>query len=254
MNIPEITADLDRFLGDSKDGTDTTLNDNSVDASTIGGLQAVQSFLHTEMIAVEGRILANEQNIERLQNVIEEVKGIIEKLEEVIANDFPEVREQLEGGIEDIAELIKLIEEIKKRAIEECGYDPLFFNEILEQMNFNKEETELLLQKLEEEYTSFGNHLQSLNELSTDLNDKIAIIEAQNSSLAVQMNEITSLMASIDQQMKESEEQKQVEELKKQEELAEQEEEEKKQEEEEERKPDVPDQEEEIEIIVEERK
>ena len=162
-----------------------------------------------------------------------------------------------------------MIEEIKKRAIEESGYDPLFFNEILEQMNFNKEETELLLQKLEEEYTSFGNHLQSLNELSTDLNDKIAIIEAQNSSLAVQMNEITSLMASIDQQMKESEEQKQVEELEKQEELVEQEEEERKQdeeeekkkEEEEERKPDEeeekkqdePAQEEELEIIVEER-
>lgn len=211
MSELEITAMNERMDEWTKSSNETHMTDSAidyqVDRSTIDGLQAFQSSLQAEISAIDSTIAANEQKISNLENAITELESLISALENLIEHDFQAVKMQSEHKLEEILNIIKLIEEIKDRAIEECDYDLLFFTGILAQMDFNKQVTENLLQKLEEDQVQAEDQIQKLLDQVIALNDSITSIQSENISLAGQISGLTNLIASIDQLIKDLAEQ-----------------------------------------------
>ena len=208
-NMAQLTTDLNEAQM-----TDST-TDYQGDMSTIEGLQALQSSLRAEISGIESTIAANEQEILDLENAITEVESLLSDLENLIEYDFQAVKEQTEQKLEEILELIKLIEEIKDRVLEECDYDPQFFTDILAQMDFNKQVTEKTLQHLEEEHTRATDQIQQITDQVTGMNERITSIQSENESLAGQIIDITNTIASIDQQINDLAEQIRLEEERK---------------------------------------
>lgn len=199
----EITAMNERMDEWEKSSNEIQIPDsggeNQIDSSIIEGLQALQSALQAEISAIKSTITANEQRISDLENAITELESLISAIENVIENDFQAVKLQVDQKLEEILELIQYIEEIKDRAIEECNYDPQFFSEKLAQMDFNKQVTENLLQKLEEEQAQLTEQIEKFSAQVTAMNDSITSIQSENESLAGQISGLMNQIASIDQ-------------------------------------------------------
>ncbi|MFO1444351.1 hypothetical protein KDN24_14320 [Bacillus sp. Bva_UNVM-123] len=199
----EITEMNERMEELEKSSNETHIPDssgeNQIDSSTIEGLRALQSALQAEISAIESTITANEQRISDLENAITELESLISAIENVIENDIQAVKMQVDQKLEEILELIQYIEEIKDRAMEECNYDPLFFSERLAQMDFNKQVTENLLQKLEEEHAQLTEQIQKFSDQVTAMKVSITSIQSENESLAGQISGLMNQIASIDQ-------------------------------------------------------
>ncbi|MBS4190151.1 hypothetical protein KHA94_08025 [Bacillus sp. FJAT-49705] len=201
LDISTMNEKLDALNEEKADEEGATPPDFQADTSTIEGLQALQSQLQSEIIAIQNTIAANEQQIAALQEIITEVQELITKLEEIVSTVFPEAKEQAQLKLDEMIEIIQIIEEIKDRAIQECKFDPEFFNNILEQMNMYKAKTEELILKLDEELVKTEELIQEMNEKATELNDNIEALQTENEGLLAKIVEIESQIAAIDQQI-----------------------------------------------------
>ncbi|TCJ06252.1 hypothetical protein [Cytobacillus praedii] len=172
------------------------------DTTTIEGLQAQQESLRAEIAAIQLTIVENEQKVSDLGVLISEIQEMQTKLQDILTNEFPKGEEKAQENLKKIEETLEFIKGIVKLAIEQCNYDPEFFELILLQIEGFKEELTLFIEEFAKAKTLTEEQIELLTAKIEEANKAIEALQQQNTDLLAKITELESAIAAIDQQIK----------------------------------------------------
>ncbi|MED3549367.1 hypothetical protein [Cytobacillus praedii] len=174
----------------------------SFDTTTIEGLQAQQESLRAEIAAIQLTIEENNQKVTDLGVLISEIQEMQTKLQDILANEFPKGEAKAQENLKKIEDTLEFIKGIVKLAIEQCKYDPEFFELILLQIEGFKEELTLFIEEFAEAKTLTEEQIEQLSAKIEEVNKAIEALRQQNTDLLAKITELESTIAAIDQQIK----------------------------------------------------
>ncbi len=174
----------------------------SFDTTTIEGLQAQQESLRGEIAAIQLTIAENNQKVTDLGVLISEIQEMQTKLQDILANEFPKGEAKAQENLKKIEDTLEFIKGIVKLAIEQCKYDPEFFELILLQIEGFKEELTLFIEEFAEAKTLTEEQIEQLSAKIEEVNKAIEALRQQNTDLLAKITELESTIAAIDQQIK----------------------------------------------------
>ncbi|WP_419393292.1 hypothetical protein [Cytobacillus praedii] len=174
----------------------------SFDTTTIEGLQAQQESLRAEIAAIQLTIAENNQKVTDLGILISEIQEMQTKLQDILANEFPKGEEKAQENLKKIEDTLEFIKGIVKLAIEQCKYDPEFFELILLQIEGFKEELTLFIEEFAEAKALTEEQVEQLSAKIEEVNKAIEALRQQNTDLLAKITELESMIAFIDQQIK----------------------------------------------------
>ncbi|MGN7399394.1 hypothetical protein ACTHO0_06015 [Cytobacillus praedii] len=174
----------------------------SFDTTTIEGLQAQQESLRAEIAAIQLTIAENNQKVTDLGVLISEIQEMQTKLQDILANEFPKGEAKAQENLKKIEDTLEFIKGIVKLAIEQCKYDPEFFELILLQIEGFKEELTLFIEEFAEAKALTEEQIEQLSAKIEEVNEAIEALHQQNTGLLAKITELESMIAFIDQQIK----------------------------------------------------
>jgi DNA repair exonuclease SbcCD ATPase subunit len=203
IDVAGLTEKIEGMINpeEGKDSAGEAPAEISFDTTTIEGLQAQQESLRAEIAAIQATIAANEQKVADLEAIILEIQELQTKLQDILANEFPKGELKAQENLKKIEETLEFIKSIVKLAIEECNYDPEFFELILTQIEGFKEELTLSMEEFAEGKILTEEQLEQLDMKMEEVNKAMEDLRKQNTDLLAKITEIESTIASIDQQI-----------------------------------------------------
>ncbi|KQL21451.1 hypothetical protein LIS82_24975 [Cytobacillus solani] len=201
IDVAGMTEKIDGMIkAEEEDGTEAPPA-VSFDTTTIEGLQAQQESLRAEIAAIQLTIAENEQKVSDLGALISEIQEMQTKLQEVLANDFPKGEQKAQENLKKMEETLEFIRGIVQLAIEQCNYDPEFFELILTQIEGFKEELILFMEEFAEGKILTEEQVKQLDMKMEEVNKAMEALRQQNTDLLAKITEIESTIAAIDQQI-----------------------------------------------------
>ncbi|MBP2242380.1 hypothetical protein J2Z40_002954 [Cytobacillus eiseniae] len=174
----------------------------SFDVTTIEGLQAQQESLRAEIAAIQETIKANEQKGKEFEAVIAEIVEMQKVLQEILTTDFPEAEELALEKLKKIEETLEFIESIVELAIKECKYDPLFFEEIIEDIElYKKELTDFLELDFAEMKEKTVEQIEQFTLKIEEVNAAMETLLTQNEELLAKIAKLEGMITAIDEQI-----------------------------------------------------
>lgn len=203
IDVAGLTEKIEGMINpeEGKDSAGEAPAEISFDTTTIEGLQARQESLRAEIAAIQATIAANEQKVADLEAIILEIQELQTKLQDILANEFPKGELKAQENLKKIEETLEFIKSIVKLAIEQCNYDPEFFELILTQIEGFKEELTLSMEEFAEGKILTEEQLEQLDMKMEEVNKAMEDLRKQNTDLLAKITEIESTIASIDQQI-----------------------------------------------------
>lgn len=194
--------------GETEGGAPSQEQESGADVITIEGLQEAQALLAAEIAVLENTIATlqntittNEEEIKTLEEITKEIEGMVAQLEEIITTVFPKAQEQIQEKLDEINEIIQYILEIKDAAIKDCNFEPQFFEDILLQMNTEKDKTEVFISNLEEKLATTGEEITQLKNNALELQTAMEELKQANVELLASIESIKAQIAAINQQI-----------------------------------------------------
>ncbi len=201
VNVAGLTEKIDGMIEPGEEAAAEAPPAASVDSTTIEGLQAQQESLRAEIAAIQTAIAANEQRIADLKAMILEIQAFQTKLQDILTTDFPKADEKARENLEKIEKTLEFIKGIVELAIEQCNYDPEFFELILAQMEGYKEELTLFMEEFAKGKALIEEQIELLSAKTKEVHAAIEALRQQNTDLLAKITELESAIAAIDQQI-----------------------------------------------------
>ncbi|MEH7522605.1 hypothetical protein V7149_04870 [Bacillus sp. JJ1503] len=208
--LDSLKKDAETEAGDETGEADVAApsQESGLDMNTIDGLQGAQVQLKADIAALENimntlqnTITANEEEIKALDEITKEIDEMVTQLEEIITEVFPKARDQIQEKLDEINEIIEYILEIKDVAIQDCKFEPQFFEDILLQMNTEKAKTEEFISNLEEKLATTGEQIIQLNNNAVELQTAMEELRQANVELLASIESIKAQIAALNDQI-----------------------------------------------------
>lgn len=201
VNVAGLTEKIDGMIEPGEEAAAEAPPAASVDSTTIEGLQAQQESLRAEIAAIQTTIAANEQRIADLEAIILEIQAFQTKLQDILTTDFPKADEKARENLEKIEKTLEFIKGIVELAIEQCNYDPEFFELILAQMEGYKQELTLFIEEFAKGKELAEEQIELLSTKTEEVHAAIEALRQQNANLLAKITELENAIAAIDQQI-----------------------------------------------------